>query len=238
MALKIYEHDAKLAEIITETPETKTFRLDMSGKDFHFVPGQFVMFTCETGKGPVTRPLSIASSPTEKDIMDLTIKKFPDGAMSSWMCDHANVGDVFGVKGPYGVFTLDESAKSVVFIAAGSGIAPFRSMWRYISDKGLDIDVTLIFSSKTHDYIIFREEIKNLDSNGNVKAVHTLTRTTDPGWKGYARRIDAEMIKEVVQSFGGNLFYACGPPQMCESSREALLELGVPPERVKMEKYD
>ncbi len=237
--VKVYEHEVELLEIVTETPETKTFRFDLKGKDFPFRPGQFVMLTAEIpGRGSVARPLSIASSPLETGIMDLTVKKFPDGVMSSFLCDHAKIGDIYKIKGPYGVFTLDESAKHLVFIAAGSGIAPFRSMWRYISEKGLDIDVTLIFSSKTHDYIIFRKELENLNNNGNVKVVHTLTRNTDPKWKGYARRIDKGMLEEVIHDFGNNLFYACGPPHMCESARQALLDLSVPAERIKMEKYD
>ncbi len=239
MTLKIYEYDVELSEIITETPETKTFRFDMKGKDLPFLPGQFVMLTVDIpGAGITTRPLSIASSPLEKDIMDLTVKKFPDGVMSSFLCDGAKVGDVYKIKGPYGVFTLDETANQVVFIAAGSGIAPFRSMWRYILEKRLDIDITLIFSSKTRDFIIFQKELDDINNNGNVRVVHALTRNTNPQWNGYARRIDKEMIREVIQIFDNKLFYACGPPAMCESSQKALLELGVPAEKIKLEKYD
>lgn len=239
MAVKIYEYSVELVEIISETPETKTFRFDTTEKELPFIPGQFVMLTIDIpGKVLVTRPLSIASSPLEKHIMDLTVKKFHDGVMSSFLCDHAKIGDVYKIKGPYGVFTLNEEAKHVVFIAAGSGIAPFRSMWRYVREKGLGIDITLLFSSKTQDYIIFREELEELNNNGNMKVVHTLTRNTNPQWNGYARRIDKEMIEEVARDFNNKLFYACGPPQMCESAKQALIELGVPAEKIKLEKYD
>ncbi len=239
MAMKIHEHEAELTKIIQETPETKTFRFGIHGKEFQFLPGQFVMLTADIpGKGQITRPLSISSSPTEQGIIDLTVKKIPDGTMSSFLFDGAKVGDIYKIKGPYGMFTLDETAKQVVFIAAGSGIAPFRSMWRYISDKGLDIDVTLIFSSKTKDYIIFRDELDALNNDGNVMVIHTITRNANHNWSGYTRRIDKQMLKEAVKDFDNKLFYACGPPLMCESVKQALLELGVKPEKIKMEKYD
>lgn len=236
--LKIYEHDVQLAEIIRETPETKTFRFGMVGKELPFRPGQFVMLTIDVPDyGPVTRPLSIASSPREKEIMDLTVKKMEGGVMSTFLCDRARVGDIYKIKGPYGVFTLDESAKSVVFIAAGSGIAPFRSMWRYAMEKKIYTDITLLFSSKTRDYIIFRDELAALHGNG-MRVVHTITRNDDPNWTGYARRIDKEMLKHVIGSTDGKLFYACGPPGMCKSAVQALGELGADPKSIKTEEYD
>ena len=238
MAMKIHEHEAELTKIIQETPETKTFRFGITGKEFPFLPGQFVMLTADIpGKGLTTRPLSISSSPLEHGIIDLTVKKIPDGALSSFLFDNARIGGVYKLKGPYGVFTLDETANHVVFIAAGSGIAPFRSMWRYILQKNLDMGVTLIFSSKTKDYIIFRNELEEIN-NGNIRVIHTITRNDDPSWTGYKRRIDKDLIMESVRNFDGKLFYACGPPLMCESAKKALLELGVPAEKIKLEKYD
>lgn len=231
----IKEYEAEIVDIITETPETKTFIFKIQEK-MEFKPGQFVMVTKEIpGKGIVSRPYSISSSPLDENI-ELTIKKYELGVFSSYICDNAKIGDKYKIKGPYGTFVLDENAESIVLIAAGSGIAPFRSMWRCILQKKLPIETIIIFSSKTIEQTIFYRELKTLNNNG-IKFVLTLTRNQDPSWKGYSRRIDKDMIKESVEDVKGKLFYLCGPPEMCKATIQELKELGVEEKMIKTEIY-
>jgi ferredoxin-NADP reductase len=236
MAAKIREYEASVSDIIIETPETKTFRFLMNEKP-EFKPGQFVMLTFEVpGKGPVTRPYSISSCPLDAEI-EITIKKYEAGVLSKYIIDNVKVGDKCKMKGPYGVFVFDESAKKIVFIAAGSGIAPFRSMWRYALQKHLDTKISILFSSKSKNYIIFRKELDTIANNG-VRVIHTLTRNEDPSWKGYSRRIDGGMIREAIGSDRDCLYYLCGPAPMCNSIIDVLEEMGIDQKQIKTEKFE
>lgn len=229
--------DATIRRIIDETPETKSFILDAAGGFPQFLPGQFVNLTMEIpDRGRVKRAYSIASSPMDPEFV-LTVKRMDDGVLSTYLCGAVRPGDVLPLRGPYGIFTLNESARHVVFVAAGSGIVPFRSMWRYIRQKELDMGITLLYASKSLQYVIYREELESLDTK-QVKLVHTFTRNQDPSWRGYSRRIDREMLVECIKDFDGKLFYVCGPPAMCNCVVADLLDLHVERDFIKTEKYD
>ncbi len=228
---------AKLEKIVEETPDTKSFFFDLGSDSFSFVPGQFVNMTANIAPSTrVRRAYSIASSPLDSEFQ-LTVKRMQDGVLSTFLCDHAAVGDVFDLRGPYGVFTLREDLAHVVFIAAGSGIVPFRSMWRYIEQKPLDVKVTLLYASKSGPYIIYRDEIAAL-SSPRFNVIHSLTRNDDPSWCGYCRRIDSGMLLEVVGKFDDKHFYVCGPPAMCNCVVSCLQDFRVDRARIKTEKYD
>ena len=228
---------ARLNKIVEETCETKSFLFDFGSNSFTFTPGQFVTVTANiTPTSRVRRAYSMASSPLETEF-ELTVKRMQEGKLSTYLCDKAAVGDLFELRGPFGLFTLQESATQVVFIAAGSGIVPFRSMWRYIVQKPLDMRVTLLYASKSLPYVIYRDELASLPKP-QFNVVHTFTRNNDPGWAGYSRRIDSTMLSEVVREFDDKYFYVCGPPAMCSCVVADLQDFGVERARIKTEKYD
>src|SRR5262249_33615699 len=120
------EFEAEIRDIIVETADTKTVRVDRPA-DFSFVPGQFVNVTFMTPEdGRVRRAYSIASSPLERYI-DLTIRQMPGGLVSRILTEDVRIGDHLNLRGPYGRFVFEE--RILVWIAGGSGIVPFRSMW-------------------------------------------------------------------------------------------------------------
>ena len=96
---------------------------------------------------------------------------------------------------------------------------------------------SLLYASKSQDHIIYRDEIEHLSKAG-YHVVHTLTRSNDPDWKGYSRRIDLDMLIEFVGDFRHPLFYVCGPPEFCNCIVRYLCDLGVQRDRIKTEKYD
>jgi ferredoxin-NADP reductase len=227
---------AVVRSVIDETEETKSLVLEPEAGHLDFVPGQFVNVTVEIpGKGRVRRAYSIASSPLDPDL-ELTVKKMEGGALSTWLCDAVKPGDVLQIRGPYGIFTLLDDAKDVVFIAAGSGIVPFRSMWRYIDQRRLDTRIALLYASKSLPYVIYRQELEELGQRHPV--THTLTRNTDPNWRGFSRRIDKAMLVDIAGNFSGKLVYVCGPPAMCDCVVGLLQDLNVPKTMIKTEKYD
>jgi ferredoxin-NADP reductase len=228
---------ARLKKIIEDTCETKSFLFDLGLNSFTFLPGQFVNVTANvTENSRVRRAYSVASSPLDSDFR-LTVKRMEGGQLSTFLCDRAAVGDLLDIRGPYGIFTLEENAAEVVFIAAGSGIVPFRSMWRYIAQKPLDTKVTLLYASKSLRYVIYREELAT-SAAAHFRVVHTFTRNDDPAWTGYSRRIDPDMLREVIDTFEEKYFYVCGPPAMCSCVVVYLQDFGVERARIKTEKYD
>lgn len=225
----------KLKAIIEETCETKSFLFDID--PFAFAPGQFVNVTANVNeKARVRRAYSVASSPLDADFQ-LTVKRMEGGQLSTLLCDTAAVGDQFDIRGPYGLFTLEADVPEAVFIAGGSGIVPFRSMWRYIVQKSLDVKVTLLYASKSLGYVIYRDELALLPPP-RFNVVHAFTRNDDPEWAGYCRRIDCDMLQEVIRTFEDKYFYVCGPPAMCVCVLSYLRALGVERHRIKIEKYD
>jgi ferredoxin-NADP reductase len=228
---------ARITKIWEETADTKSFLLDLGADSFPFVPGQFVNLTANiTDNSRVRRAYSMASSPLEA-AFQLTVKRMQDGKLSAFLCDKAAAGDLFDIRGPYGIFTLEQNAAQSVFIAAGSGIVPFRSMWRYIVQKPLAMNVTLLYASKSPRHIIYRHELAALPKP-RFHVIHTFTQNDDPSWPGYSRRIDSEMLREVIAESEDKYFYVCGPPAMCNCVVGYLADFGVDRSRIKMEKYD
>ena len=161
--MEIKEFDLKISEIIEETYDTKTYRINLEGNELNFEPGQFVSLILDFSKDGKTekvgRSYSISSSPLKKEYIDLTIKKTNKGGVADYILDNLKVGDEIKIKGPYGVFIFKDEIKKVVFIASGSGISSLMCMIRYNVDKKLDTKITLLLSNKTPEDIIFRKDL-------------------------------------------------------------------------------
>jgi ferredoxin-NADP reductase len=97
----------------------------------------------------------------------------------------------------------------------------------------------LLFSSRGPEDIIYREELDQLAAVGDgFEVVHTLTRRQPAGWSGYARRVDESMLAEVIQPLGqGVRAYACGPTALVETVANGLVRLGLPPDRIRTERF-
>ena len=234
------EMDLPISRIVQDTPTVRDFRFDLTGHDFSFTPGQFVTLTTEIPEhGTVTRAYSIASAPTETAHFDLCIKEFADGVLSSFMFHHVEPGYRFTAKGPFGKFVWNEDlGERLALIGAGTGIAPLQCMIRYARAKRLPVDVGLLFSNKTAEEIIYRDELDALarDMPG-FRVVYTVTRGAPPGWQGHKRRIDRAMIAEAFPDVAERLCYICGAPEMVNDTVENLKALGVAPDRIRTEKY-
>ncbi len=236
--MPVKELNLKISKIIQETHDTKTFRINLDGNEFNFEPGQFINLSFNIKQNgetkELTRQYSLSSSPLKKDCIELTIKKKQNGTASSYIIDKLNVNDPVKIKGPYGVFTYKDDVKKAVFLAGGSGISSLISMIRYIKDKKLDTDVTLIFSNRTPRDIIYKKELEELKNNG-FKIINTITDYGGEDWKGERQRINGEMIKKYCDL--DSTFYICGLPQMVEDVRKELESLGIDKSRIKFERY-
>lgn len=186
------------------------------------------------------RSYSIASAP-EDGRVELLVERLEDGEVSPYLTDELRAGDGLELRGPVGGWFAWEAGQGgpLFLIAGGSGIAPLMAMVRHRHAAGSDVPVHLLYSSRSWDEIVFREELDRLAENDAGLAVtHTLTRTRPDGWMGYTRRIDAEMLAEVGFSPGREpLTFVCGPTPLVESAATALVGLGHDPPRIRTERF-
>lgn len=238
----ITEFSAEVVEVKEETPTTKTIVFDTSGRDIDFYPGQYIMLKVPyppTGE-ELKRAYSIASSPLQKDTLEITVRRKEGGKASVLLTTEVKEGDSFTIKGPYGKFYWTEDmSNEVVLLGAGSGVVPLMCILRYIRNKGLkDVRATMLVSYISYEEIIYREELEDLSKLPNINVKVTLTRQVPDNWKGYTGRINREMILKEVGDLGGKLYYLCGPPKFVEDMKTTLIDLGVEKENIKTEKYD
>ena len=213
--------------------------LDVPGWEGHR-PGQHVdvRLTAEDGY-QAQRSYSIAT-PADGERLVLTVEELEDGEVSPFLTEELRPGDRFELRGPIGgYFVWDGSAGGPLhLVAGGSGIVPLMAMLRHRAAAGLDVPATLLYSSRTLDDVIYRQELDALAATDPALTVaHTLTRAQPGGWDGYARRIDAEMLTEV---FGGSPeanAFVCGPTRFVEVAADGLVALGYEPGRVRTERF-
>ena len=218
-----------------ETPDVKSIKLSFGSSRFEYKPGQYMMMELDVAdkENGNTRPLSIASSPTENFLLFSTkISQTP----FKQKYNSLKVGDKVKLKGPMGIFTLKEDAKEIIFLGGGIGITPFRDMIKYATDKKLLIKITLLYSNRTANDICYRDEWQVFEKqNPNLKVVNTIT--DDPSWNGRKGRINEAMIKEFCSDINNSLFYICGPPRMVTGLSELLKTMNVPQSNIKIEKF-
>jgi ferredoxin-NADP reductase len=230
----------EVVETSPDTPRTKSLFLEIPGWKGHKA-GQHVdvRLTAEDGY-EAQRSYSIASAP-EDNIVELLIERLADGEVSSYLTDELGVGDGLELRGPIGGWFAWEAREGgpLLLVAGGSGIAPLMAMIRHRHAVGNDTPVRLLFSSHTYEEVIFREELERLAAEDEtLKITHTLTRSAPPGWKGYDRRIDGEMLKEVAFSLEERpLAFVCGPTPLVEAVATDLVRLGHEPACVKTERF-
>ena len=230
----------EVVETSPETPRTKSLSLDVPDWRGHRA-GQHVdvRLTAEDGY-QAQRSYSIASAP-ENGRVELVVERLDDGEVSPYLTDELRVGDGLELRGPIGGWFAWDAAEGgpLLLVAGGSGIAPLMAMVRHRKAAGSDAPVRLLYSSRSYEEIIFREELEKLAAGDEtLEVIHTLTRSRPENWSGYDRRIDEEILREVAyQPDELPLAFVCGPTPLVEKVATALVGLGHDPARVKTERF-
>jgi ferredoxin-NADP reductase len=229
---------AEVVDVVTETPRVKTVAFDVAGWTGQRA-GQHVDVRLTADDGyQAQRSYSIASAP-DGTRLELTVVRIDDGEVSPYLADELRPGDQIELRGPVGGYFVWEPSQGgpLLLVAGGSGIAPLMAMIRLRAAAGSTTDTRLLFSSRGWDDIIYRDELERLNGNG-LTVVHTLTPSQPPGWTGYARRVDAEMLAKVGPSPAERpRVYVCGPTPFVEAVAEALVHLGHHPRAIKTERF-
>jgi len=233
----------KVADIIEETADAKTFRL-VGEKPllFSYRPGQFVTLLLTIDGEYIERSYSISSSPSRPHVLELTVKRVPGGRVSNWLCDHVMLGERLTIKGPAGKFScFDCPASKMLFIGAGSGITPMMSMSRWIVDTTTDVDVKFLVSFKSPADIIFRKELELISARHACFRVAVTLTSAWPGrsesWTGLTGRFDKSMIHALVPDLDQRHVFLCGPEPFAAEVRRILQELGFDQAKLHSESF-
>jgi ferredoxin-NADP reductase len=224
---------------LQETPRVRTIELDAPEWPGHRA-GQHldVRLTAEDGY-QAQRSYSIASAP--EDGLAITVERLEDGEVSPYLVDEVREGDTFEVRGPIGgyfVWDADDEAP-VLLVAGGSGIVPLMAMIRHRAAARSTAPFRLLYSSRTLEDVIYREELERLAaSDGGLKVFHTLTRAQPEGWSGYSRRVDQDMLREVTfPADEGGVVFICGSTRFVDAAADGLVALGHDPLQIKTERF-
>jgi ferredoxin-NADP reductase len=231
---------AEVLDLVDETPRVRSLVLAVPGWPGHLA-GQHVdvRLTAEDGY-QTQRSYSIASAP-DGEQLTLTVERLDDGEVSPYLAGELLAGDKLELRGPIGGYFVWEVALGgpLLLVAGGSGICPLMAMLRLRQAAGSAVPTRLLYSSRSLEDVIYRDELDLLVATGSDLAViHTLTRSAPEGWQGLRRRIDAAMLSTVAWPPAQRpLIFVCGPTPLVESAAESLVNLGHEPAHIKTERF-
>jgi ferredoxin-NADP reductase len=219
-----------------ETPRVRTLALSVPNWTGHRA-GQHVdiRLTAEDGYR-AERAYSIASAPGEPPA--ITVERLEGGEVSPYLVDELREGDTIEIRGPIGGYFVWEPASGgpLLLVGGGSGVVPLRAMLRHRLRSGSDVPARLVYSSRTLEDVIYRDELAEPDRG--LEVVITLTRGQPAGWTGRTGRVDAQLLREVAWPADAEpLVFVCGPTSFVETVASELVELGHDPARVKTERF-
>lgn len=230
---------AEVVELRAQTPRVSSIFLDVPDWPRHLA-GQHVdvRLTAEDGY-QAQRSYSIASAP-EDARLELTVERLDDGEVSPYLVGELRVGDRLELRGPIGgFFVWDGGDRPLFLIAGGSGVVPLMAMLRHRAASPGKPGTRLLYSSRSLEDVIYRAELERLGEAGDGLAIHrTLTRAQPPGWTGYGRRLDRQMLREVGWPAESRPeVFVCGPTPFVETAATLLIDMGYESGWIKTERF-
>jgi ferredoxin-NADP reductase len=213
---------------------------DLQGEEVDYHPGQY--FWVELLDSPyddergLRRHITVVTSPTERGVLGLCTR-LRDSAFKKTLAE-LEVGDEVEVEPPKGDFALPEdTSRRYVLVAGGIGITVFRSMLRYIADTGVPYRITLVYSNRDRESTAFLDELHEFERVLPEFRL-LLTMTDDPGWEGESRRVDREVLRDLLDGeLDAFTYLVAGPPAMVESVAAEFAAAGVPEEHVLASRF-
>lgn len=231
-----------IAAIVEQTPNIKSYFLRLS-EPFKYMAGQHVDVRLTAPGGYVAmRSYSIASAPSDSDVIELAIERLPGGEVSLFFHDVAAVGDEIELRGPIGGHFLwpDRPSAPVLLIGAGSGVVPLMAMLRHRRDLAQTIPTALLLSSRTQSDVLFSEELLSLETaDPHFELALAITRESPKRATDFGRRIDSAMVAQVI----GRLprvpehVFVCGSNPFVNIAADGALMAGLEASTIKTERY-
>lgn len=208
--------DIKLVILRLDEPHAVTFK-----------PGQYVQF-----KVPETdefRAYSIASSPSQHNIIELVIRLVPGGLCSTYIHEALELYDHVTLTGPFGDFYLrEDSDRDIVCIGGGCGMAPIRSILLHLKEKRMPRKVMYFFGARSKKDLFFTEELLELERQyPNFKYIPALSEPKpQDNWTGETGLI-TQVVERIMPEGANQEAYLCGPSPMIDASINVLTKKGV-----------
>jgi ferredoxin-NADP reductase len=227
-------------EVVTETPRVRSLVLAVPDWTGHRA-GQHVDVRLTAPDGyQAQRSYSISSAPEDVGRLTLTVERLEDGEVSPYLADELRAGDELELRGPIGGYFVWDAGMTdpLLLVGGGSGICPLMAMLRHRAAWSSTVLARLLYSARSLEDVIFRAELDRLAAADGLEVALTLTRARPPGWTGYGRRVDAEMLGEVAWPPERRpLVFVCGPTPFVEAVAGTLVVLGNDPLRIKTERF-
>lgn len=224
------------------TPHIVALSFDKNEYPFDFFPGQYVTITLPitpTDGNGATRDFTIASSPTEKDVLMIVTKEGITDAKKA--LTNLTIGEAVTFTKPQGGFYLREQITTPrILISGGIGITPFLSMIKYTIDKQLHIPVTLLASFSLSEEAIFYDKLAMISKDHpEIKIMYTISRHDATKEKTHQEigRISQEMIEKYGGDMKNSLFMIAGSPEMVDSTQEVLIQMGIEEKNIQSEQF-
>ena len=230
----------EVAEIKQETPRVSSLAIDVPEWPGHLA-GQHVDVRLTAPDGyQAERSYSIASPPEEARVT-ITVERLDDGEVSPYLVGELRAKDKVELRGPIGGYFVWRAPgdRPLLLIAGGSGIVPLMAMIRHRAAAGDTTPVRLLYSSRTFEDVIYRDELDKLSAgDATLDVRHTLTRSHPDGWRGYTRRLDRQMMDDVAwPAAPPPAVFICGPTSFVEAAASLLVEHGYEPRGIKTERF-
>jgi ferredoxin-NADP reductase len=227
---------ARLVSSFEIAPSVRHFIFEaQDGERLEFTPGQFVSFTGEVGGKRITRAYSLAAAPSDSSRFELCLNVVAGGNLTPHLFA-MQPGDTIAMRQPLGTFVLRNPARDALFIATGTGIAPFRALLQAHLHAASPA-ITLLFGVRYESNILYRAEFEEMARRfPQFRFWPTLSRP-DPTWTGRSGHVQAHLA-EAIGSRRDVDVYLCGLKQMVDDARSILKEMGFDRKQIFYEKYD
>jgi len=228
--------EARLLESREIAPAVRHFEFEAVGVDrLEFAPGQFTSFTDVIGGKEITRAYSMASAPSGGNRFELCLNRVEPGHLSPRLFE-MKPGDRIEMRQPLGMFVLRQPPRDSIFIATGTGIAPFRSMLQAHLHASSPA-ITLLFGVRYESHLLYRAEFEEMAlEHRRFRFWPTLSRP-DATWGGRQGHVQAHLADAIGERRDLDV-YLCGLKEMVDDVRAVLKSLGFDRKQIFYEKYD
>jgi CDP-4-dehydro-6-deoxyglucose reductase len=224
----------RVVETERRTPTIRELWLRPLADPLKYLPGEYVLLE-DHNRGIPPRSYSIANAPRPDGQISLLVTRVPNGQTSTWVHDDLRTGDEVSVSGPYGTFVDDPASTApALFLAAGSGLAPIRSLVEAALVARARESLTLIVSARTEADVIDHVRFAGWQaSHRRFRFVRTLTRESGPGARGRV----PQMLRSVCPDLADYEVFIAGAPGFVRACAAAAEALGTLRAQVKTEEF-